>query len=133
MKVLVFAFDSRDSSDYLPHAYSENCICYTGTHDNSPVALWKEEISKEDLAFACKYLGLNQQEGFHWGMIRGGMGSVAKLFVALMQDYLGLGEGHRINAPGTQGDNWKWRMLQGEATAALAEKISEMTRIYGRK
>ena len=133
MKVLVFAFDSRDSSNYLPHAYSETCICYTGTHDNSPVALWKEEISKEDLAFACKYLGLNEQEGFHWGMIRGGMGSVAKLFVALMQDYLGLGEGHRINAPGTQGNNWKWRMLQGEATPELAKKIAEMVRIYGRK
>lgn len=133
MKVLGFAFDAKEPSSYLPHAYSENCICYTGTHDNSPVALWKEEISEEDLAFACKYLGLSEEEGYHWGMIRGGMSSVAKLFVALMQDYLGLGEGHRINAPGTHGNNWKWRMLQGEASPELAKKIAEMVRIYGRK
>ena len=132
MKVLAFAFDAQSSSSYLPHAYEENCICYTGTHDNSPVMLWKDEISKEDWDFARTYLGLNRQEGFHWGMIRGGMGSVAKLFVALMQDYLGLGEGHRINSPGTQGTNWKWRMLPGEATPKLAKKIRQRVRIYGR-
>lgn len=132
MKVLVFAFDSRDSSSYLPHAYKENCICYTGTHDNSPVAMWRKEINQEDLAFACTYLGLNEEEGFHWGMIRGGMGSVAKLFVAQIQDYLGLGEGHRMNAPGTQSNNWQWRMLPGEASSQLAETIYEKVRIYGR-
>lgn len=132
MKVLEFAFDAQDSSSYLPHLYTENCICYTGTHDNSPVVLWQEEISKEDLAFACKYLGLNHREGFLWGMIRGGMGSVAKLFIAQMQDYLELGAGNRINAPGTSDSNWRWRMLTGEATAALAGKIYEVTRIYGR-
>ena len=133
MKVLAFAFDSKTPSSYLPHFHIENCICYTGTHDNSPLSLWREEIDKEDLAFACTYLGLNKQEGFNWGIIRGGMSSVAKLFIAQMQDYLELGAGHRINSPGIPDGNWKWRMLQGENTAALAEKISEMTRIYGRK
>lgn len=132
MKVLVFAFDSRDSSSYLPHAYKENCICYTGTHDNSPVIMWRDEISQEDLAFACTYLGLNEEEGFHWGMIRGGMSSVAKLFVAQMQDYLGLGEGHRLNTPGTQANNWQWRILPGEASSQLAATIYEKVRIYGR-
>ena len=132
MKVLEFAFDSRDSSSYLPHVYDENCICYTGTHDNSPVLLWREEISKEDLAFAHAYLGLHEQEGIHWGMIRGGMGSVARLFVAQMQDYLGLGAGNRINTPGTASGNWQWRMLPGEASASLAGKIRTMTQMYGR-
>lgn len=132
MKVLSFAFDSRDSSNYLPHTYQEHCTCYTGTHDNSPIALWKEEISPEDLQYATTYLGLNDQEGFCWGMIRGGMSSVARLFVAQMQDYLGLGAGHRINTPGTQSGNWQWRMLPGETDKALAKRICEMTRIYGR-
>ena len=132
MKVLEFAFDSRDSSSYLPHSYGENCICYTGTHDNAPLALWREEAAAEDIAFAGRYLGLNEREGFNRGVIRGGMGSVAKLFVAQMQDWLELGEGHRMNVPGTRSGNWVWRMLSGEADAKLAADIHEMTRIYGR-
>ena len=132
MKVLEFAFDSRDSSCYLPHAYTENCICYTGTHDNSPIALWRNEASPEDIAYCERYLGINENEGFNWGMIRGGMSSVARLFVAQMQDYLGLGEGHRINTPSTLGGNWTWRMLPGEADEALSEKLYSTTKLYGR-
>ena len=132
MKVLEFAFDAHNPSDYLPHRYIVNCICYTGTHDNPPLALWREETGSEDLEFAKKYLGLSEEEGLDFGIIRGGMSSVAKLFVAQMQDYLGLGKGHRMNCPGTQTGNWTWRLLPGEVTPALAEKIHEMTRIYGR-
>ena len=132
MKVLEFAFDSRDSSSYLPHTYQENCICYTGTHDNSPLMLWREEAKPEDIAYAREYLALTEDEGFHWGVLRGGMGSVAMLFVAQLQDYLGLGAGHRMNTPGTQGGNWTWRLLEGELTPALAKKIRHMTELYGR-
>ncbi len=132
MKVLEFAFDARDTSSYLPHAYSENSICYTGTHDNSPLMLWKEEAAPEDIAYCGEYLGLNEREGFNWGVIRGGMGSVTRLFIAQMQDYLGLGAGHRMNVPGTPAGNWRWRMLPGEAGAALAEKLRHITELYGR-
>ena len=133
MKVLEFAFDSRDASVYLPHAYQENCICYTGTHDNSPLQLWRQEADPEDVAMAVRYLGLHEAEGFHWGIIRGGMSSVARLFVAQIQDYLGLGAGNRINTPGTDSGNWQWRLLPGELTEELAEKIGSMTVLYGRK
>ena len=132
MKVLEFAFDSRDSSNYLPHTYTDHCICYTGTHDNSPLALWQQEAKPEDIAYAQEYLALTEAEGFHWGVIRGGMSSVAELFVAQMQDYLGLGAGHRMNIPGTQSGNWQWRLLPGELTPELAEKIRRMTVLYGR-
>ena len=132
MKVLEFAFDSRDTSSYLPHSYGENCICYTGTHDNAPLALWRTEADKADIAFAVQYLGLNDREGFNRGIIRGGMSSVAKLFVAQMQDWLELGAGHRMNIPGTSRGNWEWRILPGEASKKLAGQIREMTRIYGR-
>lgn len=133
MKVLEFAFDSRDTSSYLPHSYTENCVCYTGTHDNSPLALWRQEAAPEDVAHAVEYLALTEQEGFHWGIIRGGMSSVAELFVAQMQDYLGLGEGNRMNIPGTQGGNWTWRLLPGELSDALSVRIDRMTALYGRK
>ena len=133
MKVLVFAFDSRESTAYLPHNYIENCICYTGTHDNTPLKEWHDEVAKkDDLKFARDYLGLNSREGFNWGIIRGGMGSVACLFVAQMQDYLEQGKGHRINTPGTASDNWQWRMLPGEASEKLAKKLFDLCVLYGR-
>ena len=132
MKVLEFAFDSRDTSSYLPHSYTENCVCYTGTHDNSPLALWKDEAAPEDIDCAREYLGLNDREGFNWGIIRGGMSSVARLFVAQMQDYLELGLHHRTNIPGTQSGNWQWRLLPDEATPALARRIRRVTELYGR-
>ena len=132
MKVLEFAFDSRDTSDHAPHAYTPHCVCYAGTHDNAPLPMWKNEADPADIATACKYLGLNEAEGFHWGVIRGGMSSVADLFVTQMQDYLGLGEGSRMNTPGTLGGNWQWRMLPGQITPELTEKIADMTRLYGR-
>ena len=98
----------------------------------APLALWRTEADKADIAFAVQYLGLNDREGFNRGIIRGGMSSVAKLFVAQMQDWLDLGAGHRMNIPGTSRGNWEWRMLPGEASKKLAGQIREMTRIYGR-
>ena len=60
------------------------------------------------------------------------MSCQSRLFVAQMQDYLGLGKGCRMNTPGTQSGNWQWRLLPGELTPALAEKIRRMTVLYGR-
>ena len=132
MKVLEFAFDAREPSNYLPHTYERNCVCYVGTHDNETVMQWREQADRADVTFARKYLGLNEAEGFHWGMIRGGMSSVADTFVAQMQDYLGLGAEGRMNTPGTLGNNWRWRLLPGEASPALARKIRRYAHMYGR-
>lgn len=132
MKVLQFAFDSREPSNYLPHTYGENCVCYVGTHDNPTLVAWWDEAGPADAAFARAYLGLNEEEGLNWGVLRGGLGSVAVLFVAQLQDYLGLGAEARINTPGTLGGNWRWRLLPDEIPPALTEKIAEATRRYGR-
>ena len=132
MKVLEFAFDSREPSNYLPHTYSPNCVCYTGTHDNTPVAAWRTEADPDDVAFADAYLGLNDAEGRNIGMIRGGMSSVAVLFVAQLQDWLNTGAESRINTPGVLGGNWTWRLRPGELPEGLADKIARMTWAYGR-
>ena len=133
MKVLQFAFDSREPSDYLPHRYSTNSICYTGTHDNATLAQWLAEVKPDDAAYAKRYLGLNDEEGYVNGIIRGGMGSVADLFVAQMQDWLALGGEARMNVPGVLGHgNWCWRMEKGTATDALAGHIAAMTAMYSR-
>ena len=133
MKVLQFAFDSREPSDYLPHRYPTNCICYTGTHDNATLAQWLGDAKGDDVAYAKQYLGLNDEEGYVNGIIRGGMSSVADLFVAQMQDWLALGGESRMNVPGVLGHgNWCWRMLPGALTDELADHIAAMTAMYSR-
>ncbi|NLJ70922.1 MAG: 4-alpha-glucanotransferase, partial [Clostridiaceae bacterium] len=97
MNVLQLAFDYRDSGNPLPHEYTRNSVCYVGTHDNAPIMLWKATAREQDIKDAQLYFGLNEQEGFNWGFIRAGLGSVSDLFVAQMQDYLGLAENSRIN------------------------------------
>ena len=132
MKILQFAFDHRETSNYLPHRYGENCICYTGTHDNTTVRGLLAEAHPADVAKAKAYLGLSAAEGYDWGILRGGMGSVARLFVAQMQDYLELGPEARMNMPGIPDSNWQWRMLPGQASPALARRIRNLTVLFGR-
>ena len=132
MKVLEFAFDSREPSDYLPHTYVRNCTCYTGTHDNDTLLGWKKSADKADIAFAVRYLGLNDREGFCRGIIRGGMSSVADLFVAQLQDYLEIGAEGRVNTPGIPEQNWTWRTDGSSLTKKLAREISSLTAMYGR-
>lgn len=134
MKVLEFAFDSREDSDYLPHNYNQNCIVYTGTHDNNTLQGWYKEIAKKDKNFAIRYLNnANTPESeIHWDYIRLAMSSVAKLCVTPMQDYLGLGTEARINMPSTLGNNWKWRMSDKALTKSLARKMYTMTELFAR-
>ena len=133
MKVVEFAFDSREDSDYLPHLYPEDSVCYTGTHDNVTLKQWFDEASAEDVAYAKAYLGLNEEEGYIWGMIRAAMGSVSRICVVQMQDYLELGKPARMNFPGTLSmDNWTWRALEGFDSRELAERILKITKLYGR-
>ena len=133
MKVLEFAFGSGGDNDHLPHKHAFNSTCYTATHDNEPLALWKtEKATRTELAFAKEYGGIRSGKSFNDDVIRLGMRSASMLFVAQMQDWLELGEGCRMNTPGVLGGNWTWRMLPGEADPALAARIRRLTEVYGR-
>ncbi len=132
MKILQFAFDPREESDYLPHNYVANSIVYTGTHDNDTMLGWYNSLSRRDKAFARKYLNIRTNKDVQWEFIRAAMASVSETCVIPMQDYLGLGAEARINIPSTLGINWKWRMLSGQFTDELAQHILDMTKLYGR-
>jgi len=132
MKVLQFAFDSREESDYLPHNYDSHCIVYTGTHDNDTVMGWFETAAKEDVVLAKEYLSLTEDEGYNWGYIRGAWSSVAQTAIAPMQDFLGLASDHRMNIPSTIGGNWEWRVREEDLSDALAKRMHRLTKIYGR-
>jgi 4-alpha-glucanotransferase len=132
MKVLQFAFDSREENDYLPHNYVRNCVVYTGTHDNDTLRGWFPILRAGDRKFARKYLNLKSTKDMEWAFIRAALSSVADTAVIPMQDYLGLGSEGRINTPSTLGGNWEWRMTDGALTDGLAQRIREMTKLYGR-
>ncbi len=135
MRVLEFAFDSRDTGDsasYLPHNYIRGCACYTGTHDNEPVLGWIETAGREDVEMAREYLHLTKDEGENWGMMRVLWESVADLTVVQAQDILDLGHEARMNTPSTTGGNWCWRAKKGAFTKALAEKLHHKMWLYGR-
>lgn len=133
MKVLQFAFDSREPSEYLPYLHVRNSVCYTGTHDNMTTTQWLREAPEATVAYAREYMCLTEEEGLTWGVIRTAMGSVCDLCVVPMQDYLNLGGEARMNFPGTMSNaNWTWRMAPGSCTSALAEKIYNLTALYGR-
>jgi len=131
MKVLGFAFDSRDPSDYLPHFYPKNCVCYTGTHDNMTTRQWLDTASADAVAYAKAYMNLTEEEGLVWGVIRTAMSSVAELCVIPMQDVLDLGAEARMNFPGTNtDDNWTWRAEAGFED--LAGRLHDLTALYCR-
>lgn len=133
MKVLGFAFDSREPSDYLPHTYTRNSVCYTGTHDNMTMRQWFETAGEDAVAYAKEYMRLTQEEGLVWGVIRTAVSSVSDLCVILMQDLLNLGAESRMNFPGTLTDaNWTWRAQEGFTENGLAERLYELTKLYGR-
>ncbi|NSB11747.1 4-alpha-glucanotransferase [Clostridium beijerinckii] len=133
MKILTFGFDSDSSNPFLPHNYEKNFIVYTGTHDNDTVRGWIEKTApKEEVQRAITYLGLNKEEGYNWGFIRGAWSSIANISIAQMQDFLNLGNEARINLPSTLGNNWRWRVKKDVLTDQLAEKIHQITRTYGR-
>ena len=133
MKILQFAFDSREANDYLPHAYPVNSVCYTGTHDNLTIAQWFQEAAEEDIVLAKEYLGLNREEGYVWGMIRGVMSSASRLCLIQMQDYLELDGSARMNCPGSlSSKNWTWRAGRDYISESLTKRIYETTRRYGR-
>lgn len=132
MKVLQFAFDTREDGDYLPHNYPSFCVVYTGTHDNDTINGWMKSAPKESVKNAKEYLNLTKEEGYHWGMMRGAWSSVGDTVIVTMQDLLGLGGKARMNMPSTLGTNWKWRAKTGSYNAALAKKIAKQMQLFGR-
>ncbi len=138
MKVLEFAFDSRDTGspgDYLPHNYTENCVAYTGTHDNQTIVSWYDTISDEEKAMAREYLcdEYTPDGKLYLSFISLIMRSRANVCIIPMQDWLGLDDKSRMNKPSTVGCNWKWILSPSALTAELSKEILRTTEMYGRK
>jgi len=135
MRVLEFAFtDETAENPHAPHNLSPELVLYTGTHDNPPVREWIERhATPEDKRRLIHYLGKNASPAeLPEIFIRMAMMSVAGTAVIPLQDILGLGAGSRMNAPGTEDCNWRWRVQENLVTDGVAAHLREMTRAYGR-
>ena len=130
MKIMQFAFDSREPGNYLPYTYPRNSVVYTGTHDNVTAEGWRQSASAEDVAYACRYLRC-APEDLTEAMICACLSCVSDMAVIPLADWLHLDAEARINTPSTQGANWQWRLTQ-PLTPALSAHIAELTTLYHR-
>ena len=132
MKVLQFALDAQDvcaSNDYWPHNYNNNCVVYTGTHDNETIAGWFDGLKAEEKRQIRDYLGdyYTPDNQIYKALINLAMTTVAKDCIVPIQDHLGLGNEARMNQPGTVGFNWRWRLVPGQISDELAQELRAMT------
>lgn len=137
MKVIQFAFDEEDEggvNEYLPHNYNNNCVVYTGTHDNETIAGWFAGLSKTGKDQIRAYLSdeATPQKRIHKKLVDLAMMSAAKDCIIPIQDWLGLDNSARMNFPGTVVNNWSWRLTPGQVTDALSEEMLSVTKRYGR-
>ncbi|MBE6912984.1 MAG: 4-alpha-glucanotransferase [Ruminococcaceae bacterium] len=133
MRVLQFAFDSDENNLYLPHNYIENCVAYTGTHDNDTLCGFVDSSPVYRLDFARRYLSPDSGETLSDAFLRAAWSSVAKLAIAPMQDFLNLPSSARMNTPSTVNDrNWRWRMKDGAITSELSEKLLSFNHEFSR-
>lgn len=131
MRVMQFAFASDADDPFLPHNYPQNCVVYTGTHDNDTTVGWYESAPASEQDHCRRYLA---SDGTHiaWDLIRAAWGSVANWAIAPFQDFLELESEARMNYPGKPYGNWTWRIREEELSSDLAARILELTKTYGR-
>ena len=133
MKILQFAFDGDAHNPYLPHNYTDpHCVVYTGTHDNDTTLGWFATSTSPCRTAVLRYLNQKDSASLHWDVIRLALGSVVRLAIIPLQDVLGLGSEGRMNVPGQEEGNWRWRCLPTALNPEIRARLAEMTRTYGR-
>ena len=132
MKILHFAFNSDPKNSYLPHNYPQNCVVYTGTHDNDTTIGWYRSAPEEEQHRAREYTRTDGSE-IHWELIRLGMLSVADQAIFPLQDFMNLGTEHRMNTPGTVQNNWQWRYTPDMLESTDKERIRYLVNLTNRK
>jgi 4-alpha-glucanotransferase len=129
MKILQFGFTGPDNP-FLPHNYvTNNCVAYTGTHDNDTALGWFASAPEGERKFALRYLHSGGTD-FAWDLIRNVWSSVAVYAVTPMQDALRLGTEARMNYPSRLGGNWEWRMQEEDLSGELAARLRELNELY---
>ena len=144
MKVFVFAFDNNPENEYLPSRYNENCVAYTGTHDNETLRsflenmdaptkkAFTEELERQCLQADVAYIRESIEDECE-SIVRLLMSSKADTVIIPMHDILCFGEEARLNAPSTVScKNWTFRFIEKDLKNRKAAWLKEMTKEYRR-
>ncbi len=134
MKVLQFAFGPDGEKKFLPHNYIENCVVYSGTHDNDTTrGFFEEEKGNNSGIFEWAQHYLNfYHEDIRWAVIKAAYASVANIVITPMQDVLNLDTKARMNFPGKLGGNWTWRLTWDQINGGLTGAYHHLAEIYDR-
>lgn len=132
MKILHFAFGSDSKNLYLPFNFPQNCVVYTGTHDNDTTVGWFNQLEEYERNRLQMFLGCFSGAGIHWDLIRVAMMSIADRAIIPMQDLFGLGSESRMNTPGKADDNWSWRYQAEWINDDICHQLRELTRFSDR-
>jgi len=132
MKILQFAFGGGADNAYLPHAHSQDMVCYTGTHDNDTTVGWWQQASQHEQQHVSDYFDTDTSS-IAWLLIRATLASTANLAIIPMQDLLELDSAARFNTPGTVKNNWSWRLQTlPEATHSCWQRSMRLNRLFHR-
>lgn len=131
MKILQFAFDTAEENEFRPHTYPQNCVVYTGTHDNNTTKGWYRESSDADKQMVSDYFNPDENN-ISWSFIKLAMASVADMAIFPIQDLLDLDESARMNIPSVPSGQWKFRFKPGSLNDELIDKLVRFTKLYGR-
>jgi 4-alpha-glucanotransferase len=132
MKVLQFAFGGGPDNPYLPHNYADpNCVVYTGTHDNDTTRGWFSSLPTDEREHVARYLGRSELDAAH-DLMRLALSSTANTAIVPLQDVLDCDSAARFNTPGAAEGNWAWRVRAEQLDPSRAERLAEMTTLYGR-
>src|SRR5690554_2112625 len=134
MTVMQFGFDGSPTNPHLLHNHQEQDLVYTGTHDNDTTLGWYNSLDAQTRDHVNRYLRISDGDAGRqpWPVIQAAMGSVSRLVIVPMQDFLSFGSEARFNTPGTIDNNWIWQLPDNYRGLANAPDIREMVRLYGR-
>lgn len=132
MKVLQFAFGDNNENAYLPHNYiTQNCVVYTGTHDNDTIIGWYSVASEKEKDNFRRYMNTSG-EASNWDMIRLSFSTVASYCITTLQDILSQGTYYRMNTPGTIHNNWQYRYEEELLNDNIAQTLAYLVKLYNR-
>lgn len=136
MKILLFAFDGKQSNSYLPANMEENAVVYTGTHDNDTAVGFLNKMTEEGFrTFKRRLRAALESEGVVYPFVTRqqtaralcvcAMASPARVAIIPIQDLLGLDGNSRMNTPSVPQGNWRFRLTEQPSRlyAAIMRKL----------
>jgi 4-alpha-glucanotransferase len=136
MVITQFGFDPGDPDG--PHRFEHHpvrAVAYSGTHDTAPARAWWDGAGDAERAEARRVFaaaGVEEGADPHWALIELTLRSPAATAIVQAQDVLGLGDEARMNMPGVEGGNWRWRLEPGQLGAEHAARLRRIADVAAR-